>query len=129
MSEYTIFHPEISTAGQNTVWGKLSGSSPALAAVQFAKNLQSPLLIITEDIHQTQQMINDLRFFSKDAAIPILQFPDWETLPYDPFSPHSDIISQRLTTLYQLTTLQKGIVVTALSTVMHRLPPIDFLTK
>jgi transcription-repair coupling factor (superfamily II helicase) len=59
--------------------------------------------------------------------LPVFTFPDWETLPYDNFSPHQDIISQRLATLYQLPMLQRGIVIVPVSTLMHRLPPRNYL--
>ena len=54
--------------------------------------------------------------------------PDWESLPYDVFSPHQDIISQRLETLYRLPGLTRGVVLASVSTLLHRLPPRDFVT-
>ncbi len=64
-----------------------------------------------------------------NEAIPILSFPDWETLPYDSFSPHQDIISERLTTLYRLPHITKGVLIVPVSTLMHRLSPQAFLIQ
>ncbi|WP_410964949.1 hypothetical protein, partial [Salmonella sp. SAL4435] len=67
----------------------------------------------------------ELRFFAPD--LPVLHFPDWETLPYDVFSPHQDIISQRIAALYQLPQLKHGVLVVPISTALHRLAPTRFL--
>lgn len=56
-------------------------------------------------------------------------FPDWETLPYDQFSPHQDIISERLYTLSRIQQVTDAIVITAASTLMHRLCPPEFLNQ
>src|SRR5690606_32280429 len=66
-----------------------------------------------------------LRFFGAD--LPVAQFPDWETLPYDTFSPHQDIVSERLTTLYRLPEFRHGVLVVPASTLMHRLAPPSYL--
>ena len=58
----------------------------------------------------------------------ILPFPDWETLPYDNFSPHQDIISSRLTSLHQLPQVKQGIIIVPVSTFMHRIAPYEFLS-
>ncbi|HLA75494.1 MAG TPA: CarD family transcriptional regulator, partial [Gammaproteobacteria bacterium] len=60
-------------------------------------------------------------------SIAVLSLPDWETLPYDVFSPHQDIISQRLTSLYHLPRLPHGILVLPVATLMHRLLPRVYL--
>uniref|UniRef100_UPI00241E05FB transcription-repair coupling factor n=1 Tax=Ectopseudomonas oleovorans TaxID=301 RepID=UPI00241E05FB len=59
----------------------------------------------------------------------ILCFPDWETLPYDSFSPHQDIISERLQTLHRLPHLKKGILLVPVATLLQRLPPPGFLDQ
>ncbi len=79
--------------------------------------------------HDTLVRLKEACHFFNEQAIPILPFPGWETLPYDHFSSHPDIISQRLTTLYQLPTFKKGMVITTIDAIMHRLPPRDFLQR
>jgi len=83
-------------------------------------------LVITADSHSADQLISELTFFSAGKAN-ILSFPDWETLPYDSFSPHQDIVSQRLLTLYRLPQLNNGILIIPISTLMQRIPPSDFV--
>ena len=64
------------------------------------------------------------------GELEVLHFPDWETLPYDHFSPHEDIISERLNTLYTLKRLprnQASIILVSLNTVMQRLCPTSFV--
>ncbi len=56
-----------------------------------------------------------------------MHFPDWETLPYDIFSPHQDIVSQRIAALYQLPELSHGVLVVPITTALHRLAPKRFL--
>lgn len=75
-----------------------------------------------------------LKFFNKarrdgtsQSDFQIFHFPDWEILPYDTFSPHQDIISDRLATLYRLPQMGSGIVIVPVSTLMHRLPPSDYV--
>ena len=57
----------------------------------------------------------------------MLHFPDWETLPYDLFSPHEDIISQRLKTLNALTAGQKSLLVVPVSTLLQKITPASWL--
>lgn len=59
--------------------------------------------------------------------MPVLPFPDWETLPYDSFSPHQDIVSTRLRTLRKLQGGVHGIVLVPINTLMQRLPPVDYI--
>jgi transcription-repair coupling factor (superfamily II helicase) len=68
-----------------------------------------------------------LGFFIDTAHVPVVNFPDWETLPYDLFSPLPELISQRLLTLYRLPQMQRGILVAPVSTLMQRLAPKSFL--
>src|SRR5690606_9401713 len=71
---------------------------------------------------------SDLHTLLGEAAdLPVLAFPDWETLPYDQFSPHPDIVSQRLAALHRLPALDRGIVVVTVSTLMQRLPPLGYV--
>ncbi len=107
---------------QRQDWSRLYGSSVGLAISQAAQN--APLIVITPDSLSAQRLIEDIQFFSD---LPVLTFPDWETLPYDIFSPHPDIISERLNTLYQLPTLEKGLLVLPINTLMLRLAPTDYL--
>ena len=79
----------------------IAGSAKSLAIAGIAQHSAGVILIITPDILTAAQLEDVLRFFTQNK-LPIFNFPDWETLPYDKFSPHRDIISQRLKILNQL---------------------------
>lgn len=82
-------------------------------------------VIITKDSLSAYKLEENLKFFLKD--FPLLSFPDWETLPYDRFSPHQDIISERIKCLYQLPDLKKGILVVSAANLMHRVCPRPYI--
>ncbi|MFC3095856.1 transcription-repair coupling factor [Alteromonas sediminis] len=108
-------------------WGALSGSSDALAITALLVQHQGPLVVITADTPSAMRLERTLRFFIEDKDLAITLFPDWETLPYDAFSPHQDIVSQRLETLYQLTRADKGVFIVPVNTLMQRVAPTDYL--
>ena len=110
-------------------WGNLSGSATSLA-VHHAISQQAGLtLVITPDSSAADQLERELVFFRADSGYEVLSFPDWETLPYDSFSPHQDIISQRLTTLYRLPQVTQGVLIVPITTLLHRLPPQSFVVN
>ncbi|PJE79322.1 Transcription-repair-coupling factor [invertebrate metagenome] len=89
-------------------------------------------IIITQDNESALKLQESLPFFlSSDHGdsedCPIFLFPDWETLPYDAFSPHQDIISERLSLLYRLPRLEKGIVLIPSATLLYKTCPQGFL--
>ncbi|MBY6030492.1 transcription-repair coupling factor [Halomonas sp. DP8Y7-1] len=98
------------------------GSAAALALARLAS--REPLLVVTQDTAEALRLEQELAFF---ADVPVLPFPDWETLPYDSFSPHQDIVSSRLRTLRQLQDGVHGIVLVPINTLMQRLPPVDYI--
>ncbi len=115
-------------AGRKTVWARLYGSSFGMVLSQGARQHDGPMVVITADNLMATRLEYELRFYlANDDAIPVIAFPDWETLPYDIFSPHQDITSQRLEALYRLPTLNKGILIIPASTAMHRLAPRDYI--
>ncbi len=109
---------------QRQDWGHLHGSSVGLAISQAAQH--APLIVITPDSLSAQRLVEDIQFYAS-TDLPLLIFPDWETLPYDLFSPHQDIISERLTTLYHLPDLEQGALILPVNTLMHRLAPTDYV--
>lgn len=115
--------------GQPLRWSRLYGSSLALALLATADQHAGPVLVVCPDTRRVQQLRDELAFYRQsDTDLPVLLFPDWECLPYDAFSPHQDIISERLLTLYRLPSLKKGIVLATVTTLMHRLPPLEYVT-
>ncbi|MDH5369630.1 MAG: transcription-repair coupling factor [Gammaproteobacteria bacterium] len=114
-------------AGFRSQWGRLYGSSYGLVLSSTASQHSGPVLVITADMASAQRLEYSLRFYMAERDISILQFPDWETLPYDRFSPHQDIISERLTTLSRLPDLTQGILIAPIQTLMHRIAPKSYL--
>ncbi len=110
--------------GQRAFWGNLQGASQALAIAQQASKHQGLTLVITTDTNSAMRLEDEIAFFSQD--LPVLHFPDWEVLPYDLFSPHQDIISQRIATLARLAQSKNAILIIPIRTLLHRLPPAEF---
>ena len=112
-------------------WGQLYGSGLTLALAEFCRETSGIKLLITPNNLYATRCLEELPFFLGDSAQDqeILLFPDWETLPYDQFSPHQDIISERLYTLSRLQQTTNAIVIASISTLMHRLSPQAFVTQ
>ncbi|MCW8832095.1 MAG: DEAD/DEAH box helicase, partial [Colwellia sp.] len=110
-------------------WHNLYGSSSSIALYQGALTSDAPILVITHDTPSALRLEQELLSLAKNntASLTICLFPDWETLPYDTFSPHQDIISQRLATLYQLSRMQQGIVIVPITTLAQKLAPKQYL--
>ncbi|EKD75835.1 MAG: hypothetical protein ACD_44C00012G0003 [uncultured bacterium] len=108
-------------------WAPCAGNSLSLALFKAIKQHNSLLLYVAEDSLAASHLADQLKFFNSDHELWIEVFPDWETLPYDQFSPHPDIISERLSILSRLAFFKKGILIVPLTTLMHRLPSRSFL--
>lgn len=108
-------------------WGQLYGSSYTLAIASAAVDYPGLVLVIAPDSQTALRIEAELIFFTRNSNLDILVFPDWETLPYDIFSPHQDIISQRLITLYRLPSQRQGILIVPVATLMQRLAPRAYL--
>jgi transcription-repair coupling factor (superfamily II helicase) len=112
------------TAGKQH-WGNLPGAALSLAIAEAASAAKRFTLLLTADSQNAERLQQELSFFAPE--LPVLHFPDWETLPYDLFSPHQDIISQRISALYRLPELKHGVLVVPITTALHRLAPKRFL--
>ncbi len=108
--------------GGSSDWTGLHGSSTALALLSAADAYDGIVLVVTRSSHQSHLLEQDINLFS-DNSVPVLHFPDHETLPYDPFSPHPDIIAERLSTLSSLPEIKSGLLLVPMGTLMQRLPP------
>ena len=123
MANTSIFSPNVpKSKDQAVIWTGLTGCADALALASAINNEKRLFVIITPDNQTALRLEHELAFFLPDA-LPILHFPDWETLPYDVFSPLSEIISERLKTLALLPEVKRGALVVSVTTLMHRLAP------
>ena len=117
--------PWPNAVGKRTAVGPLSGAAESEAIGELAKT--TPLiLVITDTTAAAHNLASELPFFLSEER-EILLVPDWETLPYDNFSPHEDIVSDRLKALSRLPTLVSGVVIVSITTLMHRLAPRHFI--
>ncbi|MDP7521873.1 MAG: hypothetical protein QF387_03200, partial [Arenicellales bacterium] len=97
---------------------------------ETSEQLCAPLVVVSEDSRHAQIVEQEIRFFlGESEATRLLPFPDWECLPYDRFSPHADIVSERLSTLYKLTQQKSGIISVPINTLMQRVVPIDYILE
>lgn len=130
MSRTSYPAPPLPRAGQLRAWWRAPASPTALAwyLAQAARTHDAPLLVIARDNHGANQLEADLQtLLGGDPAVPVVAFPDWETLPYDRFSPHPDIISQRLAALHRLPALKRGLVIVPVQTLLQQLAPRSYV--
>ena len=113
---------------------KFDALAAGLDAAFFAQAAQAlqkspskaPLVIFTENAFTAQRLLEEIVWFAPDLSVHL--FPDWETLPYDHFSPHPDLISERLATLYQIYQQQAHVVLVPMATALVKLPPVAYLS-
>ncbi|SAL65462.1 transcription-repair coupling factor [Caballeronia udeis] len=115
-------------AGQRFAFDGATGSSDALALARYhlAFREKVPLLVVMcASAVDSQRLAVEIPFFAPDARVRLL--PDWETLPYDTFSPHQDLVSARLATLHDLGEGRCDILLVPATTALYRMPPASFL--
>ncbi len=120
--------PALPTFPQSTGkqhWHCLHGAARGLLLALAAQSRQQLNVLLTDSNQNAALLRDELHFFAPD--LPVVLFPDWEILPYDLFSPHQDIISQRIAALYQLPQMQQGVLIVPVSTALQRLAPKEFL--
>ena len=100
----------------------------SLQIAEVAQSHDGLLVVVVPDQLSAMQMETEIKFFLKTEQA-ILTFPDWETLPFDSFSPHQDIISERLLTLWRLPRLDTGILIVPVATLMQRLCPQEYVVQ
>ena len=122
-----IKHPPLpGTPKQRRYWIHPHGSARALLIAEAARTHQGLLVAVTRDTQQAHALEAELNIYAD--GLPVLHFPDWETLPYDAFSPHPEIVSQRIATLYQLPGVTRGVLVVPVATLMQRIAPRSHIT-
>ncbi len=105
-----------------------TGSGDALLLAKLGRHhadAKQVLAVFTAEPADTQRLADELPFF--DPALRVAVFPDWETLPYDTFSPHQDLISERLATLWRIHSGDVDVVLLPATTALTRLAPPSFL--
>ncbi len=105
-------------------WRLPPGSADAMMIARAFRAVGNTVLVVCADNTQLNRLSHELPFFGVDQ---IRQFVDWETLPYDPFSPHPDIISERISCLYDLRQGVRAVVLVTAATLLQRLPPASYI--
>ena len=120
-----FFEPDIPTQpNDHKILGNVLPGADALAISEIAEQNQNLTVVVTPD---TRSAVRLSRVLSELSSQNVCLFPDWETLPYDTFSPHQEIISSRLSALFHLQNAKKGIFLLPISTLMQRLCPPQYL--
>jgi transcription-repair coupling factor (superfamily II helicase) len=111
----------------------LHGSADAYALAQAALELKARgqmLAVIVANASDGQRLLDEIPWFAGDGGASKLRchlLPDWETLPYDAFSPHQDLVSERLATLHEIQTGQCDVMIVPATTALVRMAPPSFL--
>ena len=122
-----MLDPPVPTSSARRIrWHQLYGSAAALALADATRSDQRLYVVIADAARELERLTAELRFFA-GADLPLLTLPDWEILPYDLFSPHPDIISERLLTLFELPRARHGCLIVAAETLLQRLPPRNYV--
>ncbi|MDR0588321.1 MAG: transcription-repair coupling factor [Burkholderiales bacterium] len=119
---------QIPPSGKKCVFPKPEGSADAFYLAQLAtlaRRDRRMLCVVLSEAYSALRLRDELRALMPDAAMAL--FPDWETLPYDAFSPHQDLISERLLTLYGMIRKSWDVVLITASTALQRLSPVSHL--
>ncbi|MGA7594466.1 MAG: transcription-repair coupling factor [Gallionella sp.] len=103
---------------------RLQGSSDSLALAQYAAK-HPPVVVIAASAQEAQRLVEEIAFFAPALRVHLL--PDWETLPYDHFSPHQDLVSERLATLHHVRSQSCDVLVVPVATALYPLPPVEYL--
>ena len=119
----SLLKPPVPTRAQRRIeWRQLYGSAAALALAEAARSDERLYVVIAADARELERRSAELRFFTANR-LSVFTLPDWEVLPYDLFSPHPDITSERLRTLFALPQEHSGCLIVAADTLIQRLPP------
>ena len=105
--------------------GGLIGSSVSLLASEIASNTKKPLILVNSSATHASIITSEIKYFYSKKNL-VSHFRDRETLPYDNFSPHQSIISERLSVLHKLNYIKNGILITSESSLLQRLPPTNY---
>ncbi|EHC35961.1 Transcription-repair coupling factor, partial [Salmonella enterica subsp. enterica serovar Gaminara str. A4-567] len=111
-------------AGDQRQLGELTGAACATLVAEIAERHAGPVVLIAPDMQNALRLHDEIRQFTDQM---VMNLADWETLPYDSFSPHQEIISSRLSTLYQLPSMQRGVLIVPVNTLMQRVCPHSYL--
>ncbi|MEM7563499.1 MAG: CarD family transcriptional regulator, partial [Pseudomonadota bacterium] len=115
-------------SAQSVRVGQLYGSSRSLLLAEQITQYPGLSVIVCRDMADAEQIEQEIRFFTPTDLL-IYRFPDLETLPYDQFSPHQDIISERIRCLATISDASSGVLILPVSTLLQKLAPQEFIQQ
>lgn len=117
-------------AGERVHCPHFNYGASALSLAELARKSGKMIVAVVPSTQKAASLERELNFYlAKDKQCPVIHFADWETLPYDSFSPHQDIISERLTCLYRLPNFERGVLIVPVATLMQRMCPKPFIEQ
>ncbi|MEI7037863.1 transcription-repair coupling factor [Fulvimonas yonginensis] len=119
--------PRPASADTQCRWRPPHGAARALLPALAAQAHAGPVVVVAADAQEAWALEDELAFFA--GPLPVLHFPDRETLPYDVFNPHPQIVAQRIATLCRLPALERGVLVVPAAALAHRLPPPSYVAS
>jgi transcription-repair coupling factor (superfamily II helicase) len=122
------FIKAIPKTGNRFVLPNTHGSADAYSIAQAAISLKTKKRLLTVFVaspSDAQRLLNEIPWFDKEIRCHLL--PDWETLPYDAFSPHQDLVSERLATLHEISSGNCDVLLVPATTALLRMAPPSFL--
>ncbi|PWC10487.1 transcription-repair coupling factor [Brenneria corticis] len=111
-------------SGEQRLLGQLTGAACAVECAEIIDRHAGLVVLIAPDMQNALRLRDEIQQFTAQT---VTALPDWETLPYDSFSPHQEIISNRLSTLYRLPLMERGVLILPVNTLMQRVCPHTFL--
>jgi transcription-repair coupling factor (superfamily II helicase) len=123
----TLIH-DVPDAGKRMGAGPFAGSSDALALADLARRAGAQkrmVAVVSAEPRSAQRLVEEAPWFAPDLRVALL--PDWETLPYDQFSPHQDLVSERLATLYRISRGECDLLIVSATSALYRLAPPSYL--
>ncbi len=107
-------------------WQGFSGSADSCSLAQLISDSDKFFIFVASGSEEVESVANELQFFGS-SKLNVLTIPEWETLPYDSFSPHDDLISERLATSFELLHANNGALVVSIRSLLQCMPPSQFV--
>ncbi len=113
---------------QSPGWEKIAGLALPLALAEYHQQYDGLLLVLTDSVHHSRILEEEITLCSPNKKSHVLHFPSWDTLPYDVFSPNPELVSERMQFLHRLSTVkEKAVLVMPVQNLMQRLPDKTFI--
>ncbi|MBM7072378.1 transcription-repair coupling factor [Shewanella sp. 202IG2-18] len=131
MPAFSVFEPPVLDTSKTNKTQYINAQTQLVRALTLKKITEKhkgTTVIVTNDTPTALNLDAELNYLLANSEHSVALFPDRETLPYDNFSPHQDLVAQRLETLHHLTEKKSKVIIVPISTLLVKLPPQKFIT-